>query len=140
MKKNLGLFICLLFVQQLLVAQSNKLQQIKQLLLKMNNGSSKTEIKKVLALVSKNKDESEGIIKHMDLLNDPYIGRIRSIYPDLSYEDLKLCYYLKLKFSTKEIADKLNLSYRGAETKRYRLRKKMNVLKGRTLIAYLDGL
>ncbi len=78
--------------------------------------------------------------EHYDLLNDDFIQRLRTQYPALSFEELKMCYFLKMKLSTKEIASRLHLSTRGVETKRYRLRKKFNLAKGANLLKIMDQL
>jgi DNA-binding CsgD family transcriptional regulator len=44
-----------------------------------------------------------------------------------------------MNIPTKEIATILNISYRGAEVSRYRLRKKMELPRGINLAAYLAG-
>ncbi|HEU0226802.1 MAG TPA: LuxR C-terminal-related transcriptional regulator, partial [Arachidicoccus soli] len=48
-------------------------------------------------------------------------------FPNLTAQDLRLAAYLKMNLTTKEIAPLLNISTRGVEIKRYRLRKKMNL-------------
>jgi DNA-binding CsgD family transcriptional regulator len=40
---------------------------------------------------------------------------------------MKLAAYLRLNLSTKEIAQLMNISVRGVETSRYRLRKKLGL-------------
>lgn len=127
----------------LLESQSKKLEDVKQLLLRIKNGDNinvQSEVTKMIYSINNSLVGNDKVFMHIDFLDDPYINRIRTAFPLLSYEELKLCYYLKLKFTTKEIADKLNLSYRGTETKRYRLRKKLNVATGTNLIAYLDAI
>ena len=90
------------------------------------------EVKKVqrsIRSIEKNEDNSHIFEEHFDLLNDDFIKRLKEKYPDLAYDELKMCALLKLELSTKEIASRLNLSNRGAETKRYRLRKKLGLKK-----------
>ena len=48
-------------------------------------------------------------------------------FPDLTPGDLRLAAYLKMNLSSKEIAPLLNISVRGVENKRYRLRKKLEL-------------
>jgi DNA-binding CsgD family transcriptional regulator len=48
-------------------------------------------------------------------------------FPVLTVKDIKLCIYLKMNLSSKEIAPLLNISYRGVELHRYRLRKKLQL-------------
>ena len=75
------------------------------------------------------KDESEWQ-KSEDYFNTIYDGlldRLKASYPSLSKTDLKLCVYIKLNMSTKEIADLMNISPRSVEMGRYRLRKKLGL-------------
>ena len=58
-------------------------------------------------------------------------------YPDLTPGDLKLCAYLKMNLSSKEIAVLLNISTRGVEIRRYRLRKKLNLEHDKNLVEFL---
>jgi DNA-binding CsgD family transcriptional regulator len=48
-------------------------------------------------------------------------------FPDLHKNERKLCAYLRLGLSSKEIASLLNISLRSVETFRYRLRKKLGL-------------
>ena len=73
--------------------------------------------------------------------NEVYQGFFRyleSNHPALTPKDLQLCAYLKLSFTTKEIANLLNNSARGVETSRYRLRKKLNLSEDSNLIEFLQ--
>jgi DNA-binding CsgD family transcriptional regulator len=56
-----------------------------------------------------------------------FFKKLKEKYPDLTNNDLRLCSYLRMNFSTKEIARLLNISTRAVEISRYRLRKKMNL-------------
>ena len=52
------------------------------------------------------------------------LNALHARHPDLSDNERMMCAYLKMNLSTKEIAPLLNISVRGVETIRYRLRKK----------------
>ncbi len=56
-----------------------------------------------------------------------FINRLKEKYPDLTTNDHRLCAYLRMNLSTKEIAALSNISPRGVEGSRYRLRKKMDL-------------
>lgn len=60
-----------------------------------------------------------------DQAHENFFKRLKQSYPDLTQSDLKLCAYLKLNLSSKEIAPLLNISIRGVEIRRYRLRKRL---------------
>jgi DNA-binding CsgD family transcriptional regulator len=51
-----------------------------------------------------------------------------------------MCAFLKMNLSSKEIAPLLNLSVRGVETLRYRLRKKIGLEREENLLEYLTSI
>ncbi len=64
---------------------------------------------------------------HFDSVHGDFLKRMRERYPQTSPNDLRLCAYLRMNLSTKEIANLLNISVRGVEGSRYRLRKKLGL-------------
>lgn len=64
---------------------------------------------------------------HFDSVHGDFLKRLRERYPQTSPNDLRLCAYLRMNLSTKEIAHLLNISVRGVEGSRYRLRKKLGL-------------
>ncbi|KAA3629874.1 MAG: carbohydrate kinase [Bacteroidetes bacterium] len=84
-----------------------------------------------------NEEHWQSFEEHFDLLNDDFISRLTEEFPNLSNSELKMCSFLRLRMRTKEISIKLNLSTRGVETKRYRIRKKLGMKKGESLRDYL---
>jgi DNA-binding CsgD family transcriptional regulator len=60
-------------------------------------------------------------------VHDEFFKRLMQDYPELTPGDLRLAAYLKMNLSSKEIAPLLNISIRGIENKRYRLRKKLGL-------------
>lgn len=64
---------------------------------------------------------------HFDSVYGDFLKRLRERFPQISLNDLRLCAYLRMNLSTKEIANLLNISVRGVEGSRYRLRKKLGL-------------
>lgn len=60
-------------------------------------------------------------------LHDDFFKRLMLQFTDLTPGDMRLAAYLKMNLSSKEIAPLLNISVRGVENKRYRLRKKLGL-------------
>lgn len=60
-------------------------------------------------------------------LHEDFFEKLLKRYPKLTPKDLKLCAYLKMNLSTKEIAPLMAISVRGVEIHRYRLRKKLQI-------------
>ena len=72
-----------------------------------------------------------------DLVHNDFMKKLRSRYPDLSNNEVLLCAYIKMNLSTKEIAPLMNISVRGMETMRYRIRKKFNLEREESLQEFL---
>lgn len=63
--------------------------------------------------------------QNFDLIHENFFRKLTDKYPALTPGDLRLCALLRLNYSSKDIAKMLNLSLRGVEAARYRLRKKL---------------
>lgn len=64
---------------------------------------------------------------HFDRVHGDFTNRFKTVFPTLSPQEIKLSAYLRMNLSTKEIAQLLNISVRGVEISRYRLRKKLQL-------------
>ena len=78
--------------------------------------------------------------QYFDEVQGDYISRLKEKYPQLSPKDLKLCAYLRMNLSSKEIASLLNITPRGVEIHRYRLRKKLGLTRETNLVEFLMDL
>jgi len=74
--------------------------------------------------------------KNFDLIHEHFFRNLRERYPALTSNDLKLCALLRLNMSTKDIANFTNMSVRGVETARYRLRRKLGLSTEKSLIEF----
>ena len=70
-------------------------------------------------------------------LHDQFFKRLKAEFPVLTPGDLRLAAYLKMNLASKEIAPLLNISLRGVENKRYRLRRKMQLESDDNLTEFL---
>jgi ligand-binding sensor domain-containing protein/DNA-binding CsgD family transcriptional regulator len=64
---------------------------------------------------------------HFDTVHSDFLKDLKEHYENLSSNELKLCAYLRMNLSSKEIAQLMNISVRGVEISRYRLRKKLSI-------------
>ena len=96
----------------------------------LNNISSLNDIKSITKLLDKNLNSTDDWRLFEEAFNNAdkdFMKNLKSKHPNLTPNDLKLCAYLRLNLSSKEIAPLLNISHRSVEVKRYRLRKKMGL-------------
>ncbi|PPK85064.1 regulatory LuxR family protein [Neolewinella xylanilytica] len=121
-----------------LVKKNELLQQIKDELLASRDPQK--NIREVVKTIDRNIDEAETWELFRDAFENAdrdFFKKVKERHPDLTPNDLKLCAYLRLNLSSKEIAPMLNISPRSVEVKRYRLRKKMGLERDTGLTEYI---
>lgn len=74
---------------------------------------------------------------NFDLIHENFFRNLRSQYPELTPNDLKICSLLRLNLTTKDMANFLGISLRGVEIARYRLRKKLQLPVDKNLVDFL---
>jgi ligand-binding sensor domain-containing protein len=82
---------------------------------------------KLLGETEKSNEDWNRFALYFDEVHNNYLTTLKTKFPQLSNTDLKLCAYLRLNLSSKEIAQLLNISLKGVEVSRYRLRKKLGL-------------
>ena len=124
-----------------LIKKDELLTLIKEDLKKTADQENKnTSIKSVISTITKNinNEDSWNVFKDaFDIVDKDFLKKLKSLHQSLTPNDLRLCAYLRLNLSSKEIAPLLNISVRSVEIKRYRLRKKMNLSHENGLAEYI---
>ena len=129
-----------------LLTKDKLLSEIKSFLLSLSgcvpDAKQQKEVNAFIYKIEANRREREWkeFEKHFNLLHSDFFKKIKKDYPLLSIAEVKLCGLIKIKLTTKEMANYLNLSLRGIETQRYRLRKKMQIANGTTLEDFFDSI
>ena len=77
--------------------------------------------------------------ENFNLVYDNFMMKLNQSYPNLKLLDKKLCAYLRMGLSSKEMAQLLNCSERSIETARYRLRKKLGMDSGSNLVEFIKN-
>jgi ligand-binding sensor domain-containing protein/DNA-binding CsgD family transcriptional regulator len=114
--------------------------ELSQLAKRVDNAQAQTELKKMIKTLSEDEQidqEWDHFAKHFDKVHSDFVVVLKNKHPEISPGELKLCAYLRMNLSSKEIAQLLNISVRGVEISRYRLRKKLNLASGENLFDYL---
>ncbi len=97
-------------------------------------------VKPVIRIIDSNLDPKKDWEFFKEAFNNAdkdFLKKIKKLHPKLTPNDLKLCAYLRLNLTSKEIAPLLNISVRSVEIKRYRLRKKMDLEREDGLVEYI---
>jgi len=76
---------------------------------------------------------------HFESVHKGFFKKLTLTYPNLTQNELKLCAYLRMNLSTKEIAQMLHISTESVTTKRYRLRKKIQLGSEENLVGFIGG-
>lgn len=77
---------------------------------------------------------------NFDVVYANFTKHLMELHPNLSVADKRLCCYIRMGLSSKEIAPLINISYKSVEMARYRVRKKIGLAPGDSLTSYLNQL
>jgi ligand-binding sensor domain-containing protein/DNA-binding CsgD family transcriptional regulator len=105
-----------------------------------NGHAAPDEFKKIMRILNEeNKMDKdwEQFAQHFDHVHSGFLSELKAHYPTLSPHELKLCAYLRMNLSSKEIAQLESISVRGVEIGRYRLRKKLRISTETNLFDFL---
>lgn len=123
-----------------LIRKNEVLQRLRDEMLSANGDP--LALQKLARLVDRHLEgdhDWEVFEESFNRVHDDFFKRLMNEFPDLTPGDLRLAAYLKMNLSSKEIAPLLNISVRGVENKRYRLRKKLGLPEEANLTEYIMG-
>ncbi len=120
-----------------IIKKNEMLRKIKKELKKAKN---KSDIGSAVELIDNNLNNTKDWKFFKEAFNNAdkdFMDKIKAKHPELTPNDLKFCAYLRLNLSSKEMAPLLNISIKSVETKRYRLRKKLQLQHDDSLVNYI---
>lgn len=127
-----------------LAYKNELLQKLSDELLKIKDENGKKlpteQINKVQKVINEGmNDERDWNLfeKSFNEAHENFFKKLKAQHPELVPNDLKLCAYLRMNMSSKELSSLLNISLRGVEIRRYRLRKKLNIPHDKNLVEFL---
>ncbi len=127
-----------------LVYKNELLQKLSQEITKLKDENGKKLSEDQLRKIQKVIDDGMNDERDWNLFessfneaHESFFKKLKANHPDLVPNDLKLCAYLHMNMSSKEMASLLNISLRGVEIRRYRLRKKLDVPHDKNLVEFL---
>lgn len=127
-----------LAVSLMSIAKKNDLLRTIKGELRVSGGED--SIKSVINTINKSirqNDDWEFFQEAFNNADSEFLKKLKVLHPTLTPSNLKLCGYLRLNLSTKEIARLLNITTRSVEIKRYRLRKKLDLQHEDNLVNYI---
>ena len=128
-------------VTESMLYKSDLIDQIDEEISKISSGTlDSIGINDLKQIVEKHKNPEEEWKIFETKFNktyDNYLVRLNSKYKNLSPSDLKLAAYIRMNFSSKEIASLLHISTKSVEMARYRLRKKLELEHDQNLTEFL---
>ena len=121
-----------------IIRKNELLAKVKEELIA--NAENKDFAKTIVDIIDKNLKKNDDWELFKEAFNNAdrkFLKKLKKAHPQLTPNDIRLCAYLRLNLSSKEIAPLLNISPRSVEIKRYRLRKKMNLSHDDNLVDYI---
>lgn len=97
-----------------------------------------SEVRKMIDDTLQRDDTLTQVDRHFEGLYGDYVERLRHNYPDLTKMEFRLCCFIKMGLSTKEIAPLMNVAPKSVEMSRYRLRKKLKLEREVNLAQFLQ--
>ena len=123
-----------------MIKKNQFLSKIKSDLKKTDSSDKIYSVVKMIDRNLNNKDDWKFFEEAFNNADKDFLKKVKSTHPSLTNNDLRLCAYLRLNLSSKDIAPLLNISLSSVEIKRYRLRKKMKLSHGEGLTEHLLSL
>jgi tetratricopeptide (TPR) repeat protein len=129
----------------LLTDKNHILQQILDLNTKIHNkqGNTSEHSKKIEDIIRSNfnVDEEWNDFKlHFDKVHPRFFEKLKTLCPDLTEDNLRICSYFKIGMTTKQIAQLLHIMPRSVFMIRFRLRKKLELSEEEDLDSFIRKL
>ena len=122
----------------------HKLQcDLRDLKSTMDNEVAKNGINSLIKRIDKeidNEKQWKVFNMHVEQVYEELFKKLKESFPDLTPRELSLCAYLRMNISSKEIATLMNISARGVEISRYRIRKKLRLDREANLTEFMINL
>ncbi|MGG1923081.1 tetratricopeptide repeat protein [Chryseobacterium sp. NRRL B-14798] len=145
-KNDLPLFIALsitvltvsgVYVRKMINRLQKKKNTLKEQTDALKNHVQTKQLQEVTELAKRN--DSSFLLKFKELFPE-FIKSLLAINPDLENSELAFCAMLKLRFSSKEIADYTFVQHKSVQQKKYRIRKRLNIPGETDIYDFFDNL
>ncbi len=114
--------------------------ELQEILKNGGRTAPQEELKKIIRSIDQNitsEVDWKQFELHFNHVHGDFIHRLQEHFPNLTPQEIKLSTYLRLNLTTKDIAQLLNISVRGVEISRYRLRKRLHLDRSENLTDFM---
>lgn len=129
-----------------LIDKNKSLMQIREEIQQLLRSTSDVQVKGKLSSLNKklikevdNKQQNKIFETYFDEVHEDFFHNLKHAFPDLSPREMRICAFIRMNLSSKEIAALLNISDRGVEISRYRLRQKLQLSRETHLSTFLSN-
>jgi AraC family transcriptional regulator, chitin signaling transcriptional activator len=126
--------------RELLTEMHEELKELKDL---VRNDASRQKLRDLIKRINTNLQDEEHIKvfeANFERVHHEFFTELKAFFPDLTQKELRLCAFVRMNLTNKEIASILNISVRGVETARYRLRKRLSLNHEEDMAEFLEKL
>ena len=138
--KELANFTMLLVQKKDMFAEiTNDLKQLRDY---VRNEESRKKLLEIFQKLDRHKigeEYMEVFDVNFEKVHHNFFEKLKALNPTLTKRELRLCAFVKMNLSNKEISPLLGISLRGIENARYRIRKKLNVAGEDNFAAFLEN-
>ena len=106
-----------------------------------NSETGRNKIKQLLDIIENRSEiplDWSMVEDQVEKTNPGFLKRLQTKHPAISVKDKKMCIYIQLGFSSKEISGLMNITPKSVEIARVRLRKKLKLPTSIRLVNYLN--
>jgi len=115
---------------------------LKELKDHLRNEESRKKLLEIFQKLNRHKigeEYMEVFDVHFEKVHHNFFERLKELNPELTKRELRLCAFVKMDLSNKEISPLLGISLRGIENARYRIRRKLNVATEDNFAVFLEN-
>jgi len=126
--------------QELLTELRDDLKELREI---ARNERSRNQLRTLVRKIGIHLNDEEHIHvfeANFERVHHAFFQELKTHFPDLTTKELRLCALVKMNLTNKEIAPILNISLRGVETARYRLRKRLSLEHEENMVEFLEKL
>ncbi|HYG20523.1 MAG TPA: LuxR C-terminal-related transcriptional regulator, partial [Ohtaekwangia sp.] len=139
--KELANYTMLLVKKRELLSEiQDELKGVKE---SLRSDAARQKLRELLKKISANLADEEHLQvfeANFERVHHEFFTGLKTTFPDLTQKELRLCAFVRMNLTNKEIASILNISVRGVETARYRLRKRLSLNHEEDMAGFLEKL